>query len=97
MATASEEEDQPKPWRLWWWYSTPPPPQTDNGGEVEVDVGSPTNSEAALILLNELISSEDVGQVLTQDRVFCRLSCAVERCRLVLDDGVVSPGRDTPP
>lgn len=48
---------------------------------------SNTSEAAALLLLNELITSDaDVGQVLTRDLIFCRITCAVEQCRLSFTD-----------
>ncbi|KAL5964251.1 Vacuolar protein sorting-associated protein 13D [Taenia solium] len=88
-ATVGEEEDEaPRPWRLWWWFSTappPPPPQTALNTEAEVTTTA-ASAEAALMLLNELVAARDIGQVLTHDRLFCRLTCCVDRFRLGLQE-----------
>lgn len=88
-AMVGEAEDEaPRPWRLWWWFSTAPPPppaQTTLTTEAEVTTTAAT-AEAALMLLNELVAARDIGQVLTHDRLFCRLTCRVDRFRLGLQE-----------
>uniref|UniRef100_A0A5K3FLW9 Chorein_N domain-containing protein n=3 Tax=Mesocestoides corti TaxID=53468 RepID=A0A5K3FLW9_MESCO len=79
--SADDEGDAPRPWRLWWWFSAAPP--VEKCAEEKVDT---TNSEAALMLLNELVAAQDVGQVLTRDRLFCKVTCCVDRFRMALDD-----------
>ncbi|KAL5103024.1 Vacuolar protein sorting-associated protein 13D [Taenia crassiceps] len=78
----------PRPWRLWWWFSTappPPPPQTALNTEATMTTTA-ASAEAALMLLNELVAARDIGQVLTHDRLFCRLTCRVDRFRLGLQE-----------
>ncbi|KAH9277961.1 Vacuolar protein sorting-associated protein 13D [Echinococcus granulosus] len=88
-AVAGEGEDEaPRPWRLWWWFSTAPPhPSQQIASNAKAKVTTTAASaEAALMLLNELVAAHDVGQVLTRDRLFCRLTCRVDRFRLGLQE-----------
>ena len=85
-STEPEADDEsPRPWRLWWWFSASPPtapaPTT-----VLVKADEPNSAEAALMLLNELVAARDVAQVLTRDRLFCRITCRVDRFRLGLQE-----------
>ncbi|VDN96296.1 unnamed protein product [Rodentolepis nana] len=82
-----DEAEAPKPWRLWWWFSAAPAAVTKGDISEASDLqaeASPSSSEAALMLLNELVAARDVGQVLTRDRLFCRITARVDQFQLCL-------------
>lgn len=84
---SSDEVEAPRPWRLWWWFSAAPVAITkvDISGAPELQAEAPaSSSEAAMMLLNELVVARDVGQVLTRDRLFCRLTARVDQFQLCL-------------
>ncbi|BHF82327.1 Vacuolar protein sorting-associated protein 13D [Sparganum proliferum] len=72
--------------------SAEPPPSaaasTTTMATVEVPPAEAT--EAALGLLNELVSAEDVDQVLFRDRLFCRATLLVCQCHFTLTGDAIS-------